>query len=200
MANGGCRTISRFLYPCGRQSFLWAGHYYPALATYPEVERDGPSLLPYLVLLRVGFSLPAELLLPRCALTAPFHPYPVSEAVYFLWHFPYPENRIPAVSRHVALWRPDFPPPSPGATTRPAALHYYSHIRLSEGMAAHKVLAIEICQNHGTFEKFRCIIVLTALLWGPVLLTPHREARNSRSVICELPSRAKWRMVPMVFR
>jgi len=23
----------------------------------------------------VGFALPAELLLPRCALTAPFHPY-----------------------------------------------------------------------------------------------------------------------------
>jgi hypothetical protein len=70
------RTVSRFLYPCGRQSFLSTGHYWPALATYPEVERDGPSLLPYLVLLHVGFSLPAELLPPRCALTAPFHPYP----------------------------------------------------------------------------------------------------------------------------
>ena len=29
--------------------------------------------------------------------------------------------RTPAVSRHAALWRPDFPPPFPGATTRPAA-------------------------------------------------------------------------------
>jgi len=46
-----------------------------ALATYPEVGRSGPPLLPYLVLLRVGFALPAELLQPRCALTAPFHPY-----------------------------------------------------------------------------------------------------------------------------
>src|ERR1041385_3410661 len=45
------------------------------LATYPEVDRSGPLLLPYLVLLRVGFSLPAGLLRPRCALTAPFHPY-----------------------------------------------------------------------------------------------------------------------------
>jgi len=70
-----CRTISRFLYPCGRQSFIWAGYRYPALAAYPEVLRDGPSLLPYLALLRVGFTLPAELLPPRCALTAPFHPY-----------------------------------------------------------------------------------------------------------------------------
>src|SRR5580765_1724028 len=64
-----------------------------ALATYPGVQRDGPSLLPYLVLLRVGFALPAKLLPPRCALTAPFHPYPNEPrkailAVYFLLHFP----------------------------------------------------------------------------------------------------------------
>jgi len=90
-----CRTISRFLYPCGRQPFIWAGHYCPALATYPRVPRSGPLLLSYLVLLHVGFTLPAELLRPRCALTAPFHPYQESTrlaasppAVCFLWHFP----------------------------------------------------------------------------------------------------------------
>src|SRR5271166_636580 len=31
---------------------------------------------PYLVLLRVGFTLPPTLPPERCALTAPFHPYP----------------------------------------------------------------------------------------------------------------------------
>jgi hypothetical protein len=31
---------------------------------------------PYLVLLRVGFTLPRSLQAERCALTAPFHPYP----------------------------------------------------------------------------------------------------------------------------
>jgi len=31
---------------------------------------------PYLVLLRVGFTMPPPLLAERCALTAPFHPYP----------------------------------------------------------------------------------------------------------------------------
>src|SRR5438270_8294527 len=36
------------------------------------------QLLPYLVLLRVGFALPHTLLRERCALTAPFHPYPNS--------------------------------------------------------------------------------------------------------------------------
>src|ERR1019366_1895495 len=71
-----CRTISRFLSPYGRQPFIWAGHCSPALATYPRVHRSGPLLLSYLVLLRVGFALPAGLLRPRCALTAPFHPYP----------------------------------------------------------------------------------------------------------------------------
>jgi hypothetical protein len=35
-----------------------------------------PEFLPYLVLLRVGFALPRALLPGRCALTAPFHPYP----------------------------------------------------------------------------------------------------------------------------
>ena len=34
-----------------------------------------PALPPYLVLLRVGFTLPPALLPARCALTAPFHPY-----------------------------------------------------------------------------------------------------------------------------
>ena len=33
---------------------------------------------PYLVLLRVGLALPAPSLGRRCALTAPFHPYPVA--------------------------------------------------------------------------------------------------------------------------
>ena len=34
-----------------------------------------PRFPPYLVLLRVGFTLPPPLLPERCALTAPFHPY-----------------------------------------------------------------------------------------------------------------------------
>ena len=70
-----CRTVSRFLYPCGWQSFILARHYCQALATYPGVKRSGPLLLPYLVLLHVGFALPDGSLRPRCALTAPFHPY-----------------------------------------------------------------------------------------------------------------------------
>jgi len=45
---------------------------------------------PYLVLLRVGFALPAALLRRRCALNRTFHPYLglAARAVCFLWHFP----------------------------------------------------------------------------------------------------------------
>jgi len=77
-----CRAVSRFLSPCGWQSFISTGHYCPALATYPRVKRSGPLLLSYLVLLRVGFALPAGLLRPRCALTAPFHPYLVRGGIF----------------------------------------------------------------------------------------------------------------------
>ena len=49
------------------------------------------------------------------------------EAVYFLWHFPSSLAALPAVSRHVALWRPDFPPPFPEATAHPAASRPLSH-------------------------------------------------------------------------
>src|ERR1700689_5553795 len=78
-----CKPNSvRRIAPAGR-SFLWAAHYWAAQATYPEVLRAEPArspgrtraFPPYLVLLRVGFALPAALLPRRCALTAPFHPY-----------------------------------------------------------------------------------------------------------------------------
>ncbi len=85
---------------------------------------------PYLVLLRVGFTLPPPLLAERCALTAPFHPYPgaepaswrgvalrrgVAEAVCSLWHWPSTglDARVPDVIRHTALRSSDFPPPEP---------------------------------------------------------------------------------------
>ena len=68
-----------------------------------------PMRAPYLVLLQAGFALPAMLPPPRCALTAPFHPYLTSEAVCFLWHFPSAcaGRALPAAT---SLWSPDFPP------------------------------------------------------------------------------------------
>ena len=70
-----------------------------------------PQSPPYLVLLRAGFCLPPTLPPARCALTAPFHPYPpppsrasarprpfdLPLAVYFLCHCPsgYPARALP---------------------------------------------------------------------------------------------------------
>src|SRR5208282_5583306 len=64
-----------------------------------------------------AWGLPCQraLLRPRCALTAPFHPYPpiyLAGGIVFCGTFreTHFERAPPAVSRHVALWRPDFPP------------------------------------------------------------------------------------------
>ena len=40
-----------------------------------RIQREPRHMNPYLVLLRVGFTLPLLLPTMRCALTAPFHPY-----------------------------------------------------------------------------------------------------------------------------
>jgi hypothetical protein len=77
----------------------------------PGTER---TCRPYSVLLPVGFTLPPPLPETRCALTAPFHPYPgahraKSRAVCFLWHFPWGRPRRPLAGT-VFPWSPDFPP------------------------------------------------------------------------------------------
>src|SRR5437879_4980151 len=118
-----CRTVSRFLCPCGRQSFIWVIHYWTALATYPRVKRSGPLLLPYLVLLRVGFTLPAGSLRPRCAFTAPFHPYLVRGGIFSvalsvkpaLSGSPRPlAGTLPYGDRtFLPLFRSDYPPGKP---------------------------------------------------------------------------------------
>jgi len=83
-----------------------------------------PTRRPYLVLLPVGFTLPLPLPGTRCALTAPFHPYPGAEAckaVCFLWHFPWGYPRRPLTGT-VFPWSPDFPPPAgfPRCERRPS--------------------------------------------------------------------------------
>lgn len=64
---------------------------------------NSPLRRPYSVLLPVGFTMPAPLPAPRCALTAPFHPYPAKpegEAGRFVFCGTFPEvalaGRYPA--------------------------------------------------------------------------------------------------------
>ena len=63
---------------------------------------------PYLVLLQAGFTMPLSLPIMRCALTAPFHPYPACRAVYFLRHFP-SSYLGRTLSGALLQWSPDFP-------------------------------------------------------------------------------------------
>ena len=64
-----------------RRSFLWTGHCWTVLATYPDISdlRWSCPLAkarhPYSVLLLAGLAMPSPSPGPRCALTAPFHPY-----------------------------------------------------------------------------------------------------------------------------
>ncbi len=61
-----------------------------------DAGRDSP-LAPYLALHPVGFTVPPLSPAPRCAFTAPFHPYrprmpdePIATGGLFLWHYPAP--------------------------------------------------------------------------------------------------------------
>ena len=67
---------------------------------------------PYLVLLRVGFSLPRLLPDARCALTAPFHPYRQAGGIFSVALSV--GSRLPGVTWHSTRWSPDFPPLAPG--------------------------------------------------------------------------------------
>lgn len=79
---------------------------------------NSPLCRPYSVLLPVGFAMPAPLPEPRCALTAPFHPYPPMQlalprrAVRSLWHFPWGRPRR-TLSGTACQGSPDFPPRRP---------------------------------------------------------------------------------------
>ena len=78
---------------------------------------------PYLVLLRAGFCLPPVLPRARCALTAPFHPYPRRRAVYFLCHFPSgcPDRALPGA---LPCGVRTFLPPAPFRASADGRLSY----------------------------------------------------------------------------
>ena len=79
---------------------------------------------PYMVLLRMGFTMPVLLPVRRCALTAPFHPYRHIRfrhpAVCFLLHFP-PSHLDRALPGILILWSQDFPLPLPKQGQQPSS-------------------------------------------------------------------------------
>ena len=154
-----CKPV--FVPLSGWQSFLWAWHLCQALATYPEVERGGPPLLPYLVLLRVGFALPAGSLRPRCALTAPFHPYPQRGGIFSvalsvrpaLSESPRPLAGTPPCGDRTFLPRPELPPSSSDCPSgRPALI-----------IAPILMFLWAICCKKGPICAFYCILIVFGL-------------------------------------
>ena len=79
---------------------------------------------PYSVLHPVGFSVPETLPPPRCALAAPFRPYPPKGRRYaFCGTFPRRRTPGRALPGTVVPWSPDFPRPrikSEAAAARPS--------------------------------------------------------------------------------
>ncbi len=111
-------AISRILYLFTRRCpFILACGFPQAHAAYPKTSptvvgtgTDDPKS-PYLALLRMGFSVPLPSPVRRCALTAPFHPFPGSEprVVYSLLHFPSRCHGRPLTGM-LPVRSPDFPP------------------------------------------------------------------------------------------
>ena len=115
----------------------------PVPETSPACARlgAGRSVVSYLALLPMGFSLPPRLLLERWALTPPFHPcrqHTVTAAVCFLWHFPSESLAafLPRLSHLLALAsrelrgiapcgaRTFLPRLAPGAILRPSKINW----------------------------------------------------------------------------
>ncbi len=72
---------------------------------------DHTLAFPYLVLLRVGFTLPLLLPATRCALTAPFHPCRSTRDLGGMFSVALSvSSRFPGVTWHPVLRSPDFPP------------------------------------------------------------------------------------------
>ncbi len=115
---GRCRT------PRGDHLSRTTGHPVP-LAAYPELDRGGPPLAPYLALLPVGFVVPSLSPAARWALTPPFHPCLCGRSAVIGGLLSVTLSvalRRPGVTRHRALRSPDFPraAPSRHARDRPA--------------------------------------------------------------------------------
>ena len=101
----------------------WFSRPTTAAARKPALSRRGRNTLRYLGLLRVGFTLPLPLLVARCALTAPFHPYHrhrsaggglLSVALSL-------GSRPPGVTRHPVSVEPGLSSPTPrGQRDHPA--------------------------------------------------------------------------------
>jgi len=104
-------VLSRFLCPAAGSHSSGPAHCCTA-SDLPGVQRGGPPLLPIGLAPR-GVSLPAELLLPRCALTHHFTLPHLAASGIFSVAFPYPIARTPALAGTLPCGDRTFLPPGP---------------------------------------------------------------------------------------
>lgn len=94
------KPISRVLFrPKKAVTIIYLGHLLPGISSDTTRKADGPpEILPYLVLLHVGFTEAGRSPDRWCALTAPFHPYHLRGGFLFYGTFPRitPAGRYPA--------------------------------------------------------------------------------------------------------
>ncbi len=112
-----CRTISRFLFFISEATVIHLDSRLLSSSSDLPGSRNGAGRSSSPIWSCSTWGLPCQraLLPPRCALTAPFHPYPakyIPGGIVFCGTFRKTrfERVSPAVSRHAALRRPDFPP------------------------------------------------------------------------------------------
>jgi hypothetical protein len=138
-----------------RRSFIWAVHCWTAQATYPGGSGGPPFSLPYLVLLRVGFTeLPRspEVLVSSYLTLSPLPPVGggfLSVALSF------GSPRV-AVNDHPALWSSDFPPllGIGGATTLPTSPPFLSRINGPVGQTVSPFIVLPPDGNYIVTVKF----------------------------------------------
>ena len=110
------------------------------------------ELLPYLALLQVGFTMPALLPRPRCALTAPFHPYrPPRLAPWKLRRFAFccTFRGLAPPRRYLA---PD--PPEPGLSSIPRlAAKNSDHLADSQGGLSHAPARVPLASRRLRGQK-----------------------------------------------
>ena len=112
-------SVPRFL-KAGRQPFVLAGNLFPARATYPEVVTERAAPAPLFGLAPHGVCPASDRYRRRGALLP--HLFTLTRRKYttggIVFCGTFRKTRfkraLPAVSRHAALWRPDFPPARPG--------------------------------------------------------------------------------------
>jgi len=163
---------------------------------------------PYLVLLRAGFCLPPLLPEARCALTAPFHPYPPSPSALrpraMAWRYIFcatgpsgcPARELPGA---LSCWSSDFPLPALVPFVRPLLakkvnsgpvagsdrLVHYDRTSVSGGertpVGSRESANIEVCRHESSESCRRFSIAPTRALVSTTIAHLSRSRRWLRN-------------------